>query len=165
MKSGTFMDIVGFYYDDIKHIFTLRDQNAKRKFNEDAFNESFIRCAKKFENNTVEYDTVIKYFWIAYVNTCKGDYKYESTIELCENYSEEYSEEDDSFSKKFYDYAMNVIENEFGENDMLIYSLYKCHGWTKNELIESGYDCSDFEMKIKNINRFIKNHCKKKFKI
>ena len=159
------MDIVGIHYDDIKRTFCLRDNNAKRKFNEDSFNESFIKCSVKFGNSEIDYDTVIKYFWTAYVNTCKGDNKYKSNIELCENYSEDYSNDDDEcFSKKFYNDIMNAITKAFNEDDMMIYSLYKYHGWSKEELINADYDCNNFDIRIKNIHRFVKDYTKKNYK-
>lgn len=163
MKSGTFMDIVGIHYDDIKRIYKSRDVNRGEIFDEDSFNEAFVKCAKRFGNDLVAYEDVIKYFWIAYVNTCKKDYKYKSTMDFCEEYPE-VEEENESFSKQVYDTVMNAIENEFSENDMMIYSLYKYHGWNKNDLMTNGYDCSDLETKIRTIHKFVKNFCKKNFK-
>lgn len=163
MKTGTFMDIVGIHYDDIKRIYISRDLNSKQKFNEDSFNEAFIKCAKRFGNDIITYDDAIKYFWIAYVNTCKNEYKYENSIEFYDEYPE-IEEESESFSKQLYNTIMNAIENAFSEEDMLIYSLYKYHNWSKQDLISAGYDCNNFEERIKNIHRFVKEFSKKNFK-
>ena len=166
MKRGTFMDIVGIHYDDIKNTYFIRDKASNRKFNDDAFNDAFIKCAKHFNNDIIEYDDVIKYFWIAYVNTCKNNFKQTSIIDFCEEYSEDISDEDDteSFTTNFYNTCMDAITEAFNENDMLIYSLYKYHKWTKDDLIAAGYDCNNFEIRIKTIHRFLKEYCKKKYK-
>lgn len=163
MKTGTFMDIVGTNYDDIRRIYCSRDNNAGRKFSEDAFNEAFIKCALKFGNSVITYDDVIKYFWIAYLNTHKKDMINNSKLEYVEEYPE-MEEEDESFSKKFYNTIMTEISKAFSEDDMMIYSLHKYHGWKKEDLENADYDCKDFELRIKNIHRFVKEYSKKNFK-
>lgn len=164
MKTGTFMDIIGVHYDDIKRIYSTRDNNNGKKFNEDAFNEAFIKCSIHFKNDLITYEDAIKYYWVAYVNTSKGDNKYLTTIDLCESYNDVEDEEEDSFSAKFYDDIMNAISKSFSENDMMIYSLYKYHKWSIQELIDAGYDCTNFKIRIKNIHRFVKEYAKKKYK-
>lgn len=163
MKTGTFMDIVSTNYDDIKRIYCSRDKNAKRKFNEDAFNEAFIKCAVRFGNDIITYEDVIKYFWVAYLNTFKKESINDSKLTYCEEYPE-IEETDENFSNQFYNIIMNAIENAFSEEDMLIYSLYKYHDWSKQDLISAGYDCKNFEIRIKNIHRFVKEFSKKNFK-
>jgi hypothetical protein len=110
MKTGTFMDIVGIHYDDIKRTYCLRDNANNRKFSEDHFNDAFIKCAKHFGNNVIDYNDVIKYYWTVYVNSRKGD-KYESLIELQETYSEDIeNEEEEYYSQYVY---MKVIDKLF----------------------------------------------------
>lgn len=162
MKTGTFMDLVGLYYDDIKRTYISRS-NGGRKFSEDIFNDAFIKCAKKFGNEIITYDDMIKYFWVAYVNTYKTDEAYNSKICLCDEYPE-LEDETENFSSKFYNDIMQAIEKAFSTNDMLIYSLYKYHDWSKKELLEAGYDCNNFEIKLKNIHRFVKEYTKKYIK-
>ena len=160
------MDIVGIHYDDIRKTYCLRDNNNGRKFDEDSFNDAFIKCSICFGNKQITYDDVIKYFWIAYSNTRKGaNYKYKSHIELQENYPEDIIDDDqDSFAEKFYNVSMDAIKKSFGEDDMMIYSLYKYHDWTKKDLIEAGYDCNNLEIRIKNIHKFLKEYVKKHYK-
>ena len=167
MKTGTFMDIVGIHYDDIKKLYIKRECSNGRKFNEDSFNTAFIKCAKHFENNTLDYDTVVKYFWVAYVNTSKNEYKYNSNTELCDEFNFDILDDDDeeSFAQKLYTTVMDAISYVYSEEDMLIYSLYKYHGWKKEELIEAGYNCENFETRIKEIHKFVKEYTKKHFKI
>lgn len=157
------MDIVGTNYDDIRRIYCSRDNNAGRKFSEDAFNEAFVKCASKFGNSIITYDDVIKYFWIAYLNTHKKDMINNSKLDYIEEYPE-IEEDNESFSKQLYNMVMNAIENAFSEEDMLIYSLHKYHGWSKQDIASSGYDCKNFEIRIKNIHKFAKEYCKKNFK-
>ena len=161
MDRGTFMDIVGIHYNDIKRLYISRDANKNKRFNEDAFNEAFIKCAKHFGNNIIEKDEAIKYFWVAYTNTSKGDYKYDAIIELQEEYDEDITDEEESFAQKFYKIIMQAIEYSYSEEDMLIYSLYKYHGWKKEELIEAGYNCNNFDVRIKTIHKFVKEYSKK----
>lgn len=163
MNRGTFMDIVGLRYDDIKRTYSLRDKNNNRKFDEDSFNDAFIKCAKHFGNELIQYEDVIKYFWIAYVNTRKGnDYKYKSNIELYEEYPDNIIDDDsDSLAERFYKITMDAITEAFGEEDMIVYSLYKYHGWKEKDLIEAGYNCNNLQLRIKNIHRFVKEYTKK----
>lgn len=161
MKTGTFMDIVGIYYDDIKRLYTSRDVNRGKSFDEDSFNDAFIKCAKRFGNELISYEDVIKYFWIAYINT-RSKSTDKKIIEFCDEYPE-IEEDSESFSSQLYNIVMNAVENAFSENDMMIYSLYKYHGWSKQDIMSSGYNCENFEIKIKNIHRFVKEFCKKNF--
>ena len=160
------MDIVGIHYDDIRKTYSTRDNSNNRKFDEDAFNDAFIKCAKHFGNSEINYEDVIKYFWIAYVNTRKGnDYKYKSTVELYEEYPEDIIDEYEvSFAEKFYNNVMTAITKSFGEEDMLIYSLYKYHGWKEQDLIDAGYNCKNFNIRIKNIHKFVKEYAKKYYR-
>lgn len=167
MKTGTFMDIVGTNYDDIKNIFSSRN-NIGKKFNEDCFNEAFIKCAAKFGNSIISYEDVIKYFWIAYINTYKNEYVSESKLCLCEDFTDfdndlEYVEYDNT-SNEIYDNIMNAISKAFSHEDMVLYNLYKCHKWKKDDLLKAGYDCTNLETRIKNIHGFVKEYCKKNYK-
>ena len=164
MKTGTFMDFVGIHYDDIKKTYASRNNNGI-KFNEDAFNEAFIKCSTKFGNSIITYDDVLKYFWVAYINTCKNEIAHNSKLQFCDEYSEiEDDCQQENCYENLYNDIMNKIQEEFSEESMLIYSLYKYHEWSKEDLIDSGYDCSNFEEKIKNIHRFVKEYCKKRYK-
>lgn len=162
MKTGTFIDIVSTNYDDIKRIYIARDSSAGRKFNEDSFNDAFIKCAAKFENSIITYDDVIRYFWIAYSNTYKKENIDNSKISYIEEYPD-ILDDDEDYAKVVYDNIMEAVEEEFSENDMMMYSLYKYYGW-KREDLEKNYDCTDFENKIKIIHKFVKDYSKKKFK-
>ena len=59
---------------------------------------------------------------------------------------------------------MNSIAKEFGEDAMMIYSLYKLHDWTKEEIFNYGYDCENFENCIIEIDKFINTKYKHKHK-
>jgi hypothetical protein len=56
---------------------------------------------------------------------------------------------------------MTTVSEVFGEDDMMVYSLYKYYGWSENELIDAGYDCKDLNNRIKTIHKFVKSYCKK----
>lgn len=64
MKTGTYMDLVSVHYDDFKKTFASRDNNRGRRFDEDSFNDAFIKCANRFGNNVITYDDALRYFWI-----------------------------------------------------------------------------------------------------
>lgn len=167
MTSGTFMDIIGIHYDDIKRLYASRDKNNNIKFCEDSFNDAFIKCAKKFGNDIITYEDAIKYFYVAYVNTHKGSYNSQIDVvfdNLENNNIEEISDKDDAenveYAKYIYDITMSAIKEVYNENDMYVYSLYKYHNWSEKELISSGYDCTNFKEKIKEIHRFVKKYHK-----
>lgn len=163
MNKGTFMDIVGFHYNDIKRLFTSRIINDDRKFDEDAFNTSFIKCAEKFGTNVITCEDAIKYYWTAFNNTSKTNESYSSKVELYDEFSDYFSDEqDDEDLEYFYNVVMDAIAETFDENDMLLYNLHVCYGWSKEEIEEAGYDCRKFEFKIKSIHEFVKEYCKSK---
>lgn len=169
MKTGTFMDLVASNYKEIKKLFKTRSYNMNYEFDEDSFNDAFIKCVNKFNSEEITYDTVLKYFWTSYINTVKTNLIKESNM-----HSEELDEElhdcidntyneffDDDYSKEVYNIIMNAITVKYGKEDMLIYSLHKYHDWTENDLIAAGYDITDLRNKIKTIHRFVKSYCKK----
>ena len=172
MCTGTFMNIVASKYKDIKSLFKSRLYKMDIQFNEDvedAFNDTFIKCVNKFNNEIITYEITIKYFWTAFINTLKSNIikntvicieSLDTEIHDCidDTYNELY---DDNYSKELYNTIMNAITVKFGENDMNIYCLYKYHGWTKNDLIAAGYECINLETRIKKIHRFVKTYNKK----
>lgn len=163
MKTGTFMDIVSVHYKEIRKSFTSR--SFDKTFDEDSFNDAFIKCALHFGNDTIDYDYAIKYLFTTYKNTHNSMSYIETNetvdIEECD-FADEYDEEELD-AKEIYDDVMNAIAEEYSENDMKIYSLYKYHKWKLQQLIDSGYNCTDFENKIKEIHKFAKSYCKRKF--
>lgn len=167
MKTGTFMDLISIHYKEIKTSFTSR--SIDKKLDEDAFNDAFIKCANHFGNKILNYDDVVKYFFTTYKNTHIANEQKEHQ-ELNETFDVEVhdcSEEDDEHSKYaqlVYDTVMKAIYEEYSENDMMTYSLYKYHKWKLQDLVDAGYDCTDFENKMHEIHKFAKNYCKNHFK-
>lgn len=162
MDRGTFMDIVGIHYGDIKKLYASRDIKNDKHFDEDSFNDAFIKCAAHFKNETITYEDAIRYFWVAYTNTCKNTYS--NAVELEESHYEDLTTEESDSAKLIYDDVMNAIAERYDEDDMMMYSLYKYHDWTKEELEDQGYDCTDLESRIKDIHKFAKQYCKNKYK-
>lgn len=170
MNRGTFMELVGFHYNNIKKLFISRMNNEDKKFDEDAFSSSFIKCNEKFGKTEITYDDAIKYFWIAFKNTSKTNDVNESKYEFHDDY--EYydfldsffinKENDDADLEYFYNTVMDAIAETFDENDMYVYNLHICYGWTKEEIESAGYNCRNFKDKIKAIHEFVKEYCKSK---
>lgn len=153
------MDIVAIHYDDIKRIYTLRDNNKKQKFDEDSFNEAFIKCASKFGNNIITYDDAIKYFWIAYSNTYKSSKTnkfIEFDIDAHDYIDNTYNENIDTLVSDIF----NNIEKKFGKNNRDAYELYICQNWKINDIINKGIVDKDFPNTLKRIKRFISKNYK-----
>lgn len=165
METGTYMDLISVHYKDIKSLFKARLYNNGQCFDEDLFNDAFIKCAHKFGNDIIDYDLAVKYFWKAYSNTIKSA---KSKDTLCEELDESkhdcIDDEDESHANYIYNIVMDAITAAYNEEDMLIYSLYKYHNWTEQELIDAGYNCKNLAVKIKNIHKFVKEYCKKHIK-
>ena len=162
MKTGTFMDIVSVHYDDFKKSFISRDNNKGRKFDEDSFNDAFIKCANKFGNDIISYDDAIKYFWVTYSNTVKS-IKQNTNTELDDTLHDVIDDDEPSKANYIYNIVMAAITEAFNEDDMMVYSLYKYHNWTEDELTAAGYDCKNLDIRIKTIHKFVKSYCKKRF--
>jgi hypothetical protein len=169
MKTGTFMDWVASNYKEIKQLFKTRTYNMNYEFDEDSFNDAFIKCVNKFESEKITYETVLKYFWTSYINTVKTNLIKESNMqyeeldeELHDCIDNTYNEFfDDDYSKEVYNIIMNAITVKYGKEDAKIYSLYKYHDWTENDLIAAGYDCDNLKKKVAAIHRFVKAYSKK----
>ena len=166
MKEGQFIDLIGIHYNKIKSLFTSRLYKNNLEFNEDIFNDTLIKCNKKFNNDIITYDTLIKYFWVAYLNTLKieisNNKSYNDNIDYFDEEIHDCIDDIENTRAKFiYNKVMKLITDKFCENDMYIYSLYMYHNWSIEELLNNGYNCEDFENKIKKIHKFVKTTCKK----
>jgi hypothetical protein len=163
MKTGTFMDIVGAKYDTIKSLFKTRLHNIGMQFDEDSLNDAFIKCAQRFGNTTTDYNTVIKYYWIAYINTIKSNKSKLNCVSF-EVDAHDCIDENESNATNIYNIVIDLITDKFGEHDMMMYVLYKFHNWSKDDLVESGYDITYIDTRIKEIHKFVKTYCKKHIK-
>lgn len=163
MEKGTFMGIVGAHYKDIRNLFISRVKKLGRTFSDDTFNTVFIKCTERFGDKEVGYDDVVKYFYVSYLNTELKNDKTKGRFELCDEF-DDIPDEDKSAATALYDKVMDTVKDEFNENDMMVYSLYKYHGWTKEDLENDGYDCTNLDTRVKTIHRFVKKHFRKKIK-
>ena len=163
------MDVVADNYTKIKSLFNSRLYNMSINFDEDLFNDAFIKCATKFGDEQITYEVTVKYFWIAYLNTIKTELtKIEnSNVELLEEdihdciddtYNELY---DDNYAKNVYNTVMDAVTLKYGEEEMFVYSLYKYNNWSEQDLVDAGYDCTNLNTRIKKVHRFVKEYCKK----
>jgi hypothetical protein len=163
MKSGTFMDIVSVHYTEIKSLFKTRSYNNGIKFDEDLFTDAFIKCAHKFGSEIISYDVSVKYFWIAYLNTVKTEFNKQNKLDIVpldEELHDCIDEDPHAHAINIYNIVMDAIAEKFGEENMAIYSLYKYHGWSINDLMGEGYDCTELNSRIKEIHKFVKSYCK-----
>lgn len=172
METDTFMNHVASQYKTIKTLFKSRAYNMNINFDEDIFNDTFIKCANKFNNDKITFETVIKYFWTSYINTYKTEYNklLEYNIESIDEeihdcIDDTYNEYlDDDYARDIYNKVFKVVENKFGSEEANIYFMYKYHDWDESGLIASGYNYNDLKDTIKKIHRFVKSYCKKNIK-
>lgn len=162
MERGNFMGIVGAHYKDIRNLFISRAKKMDRSFSDDSFNTAFIKCSEQFGDKEVGYDDVIRYFWVSYLNTELNEDKRKGRFELCDEF-DDMIDDDSSYATQVYDIVMDAITLAFGEDDMMVYSLYMYHRWSKEDLEREGYDCTNLDVRIKTIHRFVKTYCRKKF--
>lgn len=161
MGSGTFMELIGDNYYKVVELFKSISNKKGINFDEDSFNDAFIKCANRFKDEIISYETATKYFWTVYLNTVKSQFILNNKF----NYIEIEEIQDDIIydedSSEFYNEVLNLIALKFGKEDMKLYSLYKLHDWKIEEIEKEDIDCTDFEKRIKKINKFIKSHYKK----
>lgn len=153
------MDIIGVHYKDIVSLFKSRQHIVE--FDSDAFGDAFINCAEKFGNNEIDYDTAVKYFWVAYVNRCKSNLLIELKHPCVSIDDVNDIEDEESDLVDFYNKSMDIIEENFGENWMMIYSLYKYYNWSEDDLKNAGYTFTNLKENIRDIHKFIKTYYKK----
>lgn len=163
MKSGVFMDIISVHYKDIVSLFKSRRHIVE--FDEDLFGDAFIKCALKFGNSIIDYDTAIKYFWVVYVNNVKLNFtnslKYESIkIDYVDENDEDVIYEIDYSDTNKVDEILEIISEKFGEDDTQMYRLYKYYNWSEQELNSIGILLD--KNKIKEIHKYVKTYYKDK---
>lgn len=162
MKTGAFMTLIADNYDDVIKLFKSLSFKTGIDFDEDSFQEAFIKCAKKFGNEQISYDDATKYFWTAYINTAKSELIHNNKFSYID--SEEIK--DDILDEEYEDYSdvyitiMNAIKKKFGTEDMKMYQLYKLNNWTIEELENADIDCEDILNRVKRIEKFLKSYRK-----
>ena len=167
MDTGTFMDIVASRYKDIKSLFKTRLYNMGLQFDEDLFNDTFIKCVNKFGNDEITYDVTVKYYWTAYLNTIRSELNKEEYTEpldeeLHDCLDDTFNEYiDESLAHDIYNKVLKAVEDKYGVNEANVYFMYKYHNWKECDLHIAGYDCTNLKDRIKTIHRFIKAYCKK----
>lgn len=75
IPGGTFNDIVASNLDEIKKNFTIGLKKNGYLFDEDMFVDVGIRCATTLKDRKMSKDECIKYFWTAYNNARKNNYR------------------------------------------------------------------------------------------
>ena len=131
-------------------------------FDEDAFGEAFLKCYEKFGDSEITFDTAIKYFWTVYINTVKSTFINNSKHEMIpiDTMEDFIDENTNQYAVDIFNKAMDKVEEEFGEESMIVYSLYKYYNWSINDIEAAGYDCTDISNRIKTIHKFVKKYCK-----
>ena len=116
MELMTFADIISKYYNNINTLFKSRMHKRDMKFDEDSFNDAFIKCFEYFKDNLISYDDAVKYFWTVYIHMVLNEKIHEShETELPEDYDcecPEYNEDIDNL----YNTIIEDVRTEFGES-------------------------------------------------
>lgn len=124
METMTFVDVVSFNYKDIKTLFQNRSIKRHLMFDEDAFNDAFIKCAEHFENELISYDTAIKYFWTAYIHIVLNHKIHDAHST---GYSDIYDCEDIIYNidiDYIYNAIINDVKNKFGDEGVNVLFSY-----------------------------------------
>ena len=158
MKTGKFMDLISIHYKDIRCCFNSRLLKIGKSFNDDAFNDAFIKCAVRFGEKEITYDDAVKYFWVAFLNTTRNEditnSKFDHETEIQDEIDEEY---DTQIDEKF-DKVCSIIESEFGKDNLLAFKMVICDGWDIDELIDNQYVDYSFKSLFKKMKQFAKKH-------
>jgi hypothetical protein len=125
MENGTFIDIVSIKYKDIRISFNNWSKNRQLVFDEDSFNDAFIKCADHFKDTIITYNDAIKYFWTAYIHIVMNNKKHNKfstelsdiidVIDIEYNYNIDtmYDTIIDDIQQKFGNNAVQLIHNHF----------------------------------------------------
>lgn len=159
------MDIISVHYIDIRRLFHSRLSNIGKGFDEDAFNDAFIKCALRFGEKEISYEDAVKYYWVAFLNTIRtadgNKLQYDLDAEIDEEIIDEpYDEEID----EMFDHICDGIEKEFGKEHLLAFKMVVCDGWSMNELIENKYVTPEFKNTYNKIRKFAKKNYSDKWK-
>lgn len=149
MENGTFIDIVSIKYKDIRISFNNWSKNRQLVFDEDSFNDAFIKCADHFKDTIITYNDAIKYFWTAYIHTVMNNKKHNSfSTELSESIDvidSNYNEDID----KLYNIIIKDIQQKFGDDAVQLIHNHFIHNTKDKQL--SRKICKYIKTKYKGI--------------
>ena len=149
MENGTFIDIVSIKYKDIRISFNNWSKNRQLVFDEDSFNDAFIKCADHFKDTIITYNDAIKYFWTAYIHTVMNNKKHNSfSTELSESIDvidSNYNEDIDTL----YNIIIKDIQQKFGNNAVQLIHNHFIHS-TEDKLL-SRKICKYIKTKYKGV--------------
>lgn len=149
MENGTFIDIVSIKYKDIRISFNNWSKNRQLVFDEDSFNDAFIKCADHFKDTIITYNDAIKYFWTAYIHTVMNNKKHNKfSTELSDTIDVidiEYNYNIDTI----YDTIIDDIQQKFGNNAVQLIHNHFIHS-TEDKLL-SRKICKYIKTKYKGV--------------
>lgn len=116
ISRRTFNDIVASNLDEIKKNFTIGLKKNGYLFDEDMFVDVGIRCATTLKGREMSKDECIKYFWTAYNNARKNQYRLPIHVSSDDEDDHEITIRDNSQSyDKNIDIVCNIICNAVKE--------------------------------------------------
>lgn len=116
ISRRTFNDIVASNLDEIKKNFTIGLKKNGYLFDEDMFVDVGIRCATTLKDRELSKDECIKYFWTAYNNARKNNYRLPIHVSSDDECDHDVTLKDDSqpYDKNI-DIVCNIICNAVKE--------------------------------------------------
>lgn len=159
------MDLVAVHYKDIKNCFQSRLAKIGKTFNDDAFNDAFIKCSIRFGEKEISYDDVLKYFWVAFLNTMRTEEHHNGKFDHDAEIQDEIDEEYDTNIDDLFAVICESLEERFGKENLLAFKMVVCDNWDIDELIENQYVERDFKTTFKKMKQFAKKDIKTNPKI
>lgn len=153
-----FVEIISQNFVEIRNNFKSGLRKLGYEYDEDILADTFIKCNSTLNDKKLTKKEAIKYFWTAYVNTLKNvKLRNKKITEFPENFdmiNDEYNDDVD----KLYDTVMEILYNNFDENDVNIWIQYKFNKTTFNEILKLYDSDKNLQYIFKKIGKFLKNN-------
>ena len=160
MKLNILENTVSLYYDTIKTNFKIACGKNNIKFDDDLFNDTYLKCFYALDNKDISEENAIRYFWVAYSNNEKKKYrtsKYTPKInELDEKIVYDADIENNEDRYIIFDILVNSVTKKFGEEITNAWLLHFTDNKTYDELKNMGYKTLNFHNVFRRINAYIK---------
>lgn len=152
-----FSTIISENFIEIRNNFIIGLKNHGYEYNEDILADTFIKCNTTLRDKKLTKKDSIKYFWTAYLNRLRNEYK--KTHNKRESLDESVPVMDyqyDDTMDELYDYILNIITEKFGKNIAKAWEEYMCYGKTYKYVVEKYNLSKNFQYYIKKINKLLK---------
>lgn len=152
-------EIMSTRFHEIQENFKRASCKCGVKFDYDIFIDTYMKCDEILQHKDVTEEQVLKYFWVAFLNNSKKDYKQKQKITKVniEEAEEIAYEEYDDRRLIVHETIINYVRENFSEIEFDAWYLHFVENKDYKDLENMGFVGINFHNLFRNINNGIKN--------